>query len=114
MLRPRGEPTTWEVGNVKVPTTAALMAGAFFVSGVASAFAGSTFTIGKGLSVGPLSISNPPYSKVVNNGTITNGGASGVPALKTTGSVSIVNDGKITAKVTSTSKATAVGISQKK
>jgi len=93
--------------------TAALTAAALFLVGAASALAGNTFTIGKGLTVGPLSIGNPPYSKVVNNGTITNGGASGVPALKTTGSVSIVNNGKITATVKSTSKAIAVGISQK-
>ena len=80
--------------------------------GADPSLAGSTYTIAKGSIKGPLTISNPPYSKVVNNGTITNGGQSGTAALTTTGSVTVINNGTISATATGTKSAKAVGISQ--
>jgi hypothetical protein len=77
----------------------------------APALAGSTYKVHKGQTKGPLHIKNPPYSKVVNKGKITNGGQNGVPALTTSGSMTVVNDGVISATA-SGSSAKAVGISQ--
>jgi hypothetical protein len=60
---------------------------------------------------GPLNFTNPPVRNVVNLGTIKSV-FSGTPALKTTGSITIVNNGTITAIVRSGTNAMAVGISQ--
>ena len=88
----------------------------FAVAAVAAApaLAGHhTYHVGKGQTKGPLTITNPPYNKVVNDGKITNKGQNGVPALTVTGgSTSVVNNGVISATVTSHGTANAVGVQQ--
>ena len=80
----------------------------------APALAGKhTFHVGKGQTKGPLTITNPPYNKVVNNGKITNKGKNGVPALTVTGgSSSVVNNGVISSTVTSHGSSVAIGVQQ--
>jgi len=97
---------------MKFRLVAVLGAGVLVSGAWAPVFAGGAYTIGKGHIQGPLSISNPPYSSVLNNGTITNRGHNGVPALVTSGSVNVTNNGTISATVTSASSAKAVGVSQ--
>jgi len=46
---------------------------------------------------GRLHFTNPPTNKVVNDGAITNRGHKGVPALETSGSVTVINNGTIIA-----------------
>ncbi len=60
---------------------------------------------------GPLQFTNPPTAHVVNNGNVVSM-TGGTPALSTNGSVTIVNNGNITATVTSGTRAVAVGIGQ--
>ncbi len=71
-----------------------------------------TYHVHKGRTKGPLTITNPPYNKVVNNGKITNKGQNGVPALTATGVTTVINNGVISATVTSHGSAKAVGVHQ--
>ena len=97
---------------MKFRLVAVLGAGVLVSSAWTPVLAGAVYTVNKGQTQGPLSIFNPPYSSVLNNGTITNGGHNGVPALVTSGSVSVTNNGTISATVTGVSSAKAVGVSQ--
>jgi hypothetical protein len=91
---------------------ALLMAFAVVIGGPAAGNAGSTHTVHKGQTRGPLVITNPPFSRLVNNGRITNKGLGGVPALTIKGSVIVINNGVISATVTSGTTARAIGVLQ--
>lgn len=94
--------------------TLAILAG-FVAAAVAvvPAMAGHTYHVGKNKTKGPVTVTNPPYNKVVNDGKITNKGQNGVPALTVTGSsTTVINNGVISSTVTSNGSAKAVGISQ--
>src|SRR5689334_6011401 len=90
----------------------ALVAMALVIGGAAAAHAGKTYTVHHGQTKGPLVITNPPFSRVVNNGRIVNKGLNGVPALTTKGSVLVINNGVISATVTSGTSVRAVGVAQ--
>ena len=70
---------------------------AVIVIGISEPVPARTLTTHKGQTVGPLQVTNPPTDKVVNNGTIASRGRKGVPALETNGSVTVINNGTITA-----------------
>jgi hypothetical protein len=98
-------------------------------------FSGGTLVIPKGTTSGPVTVTNPPTTQVINNGTV-NGGAS--PGITVTGpgptpttvtnngiitsdstgitisgdSSNVVNSGTISVQSKGTSSATATGISQ--
>src|SRR5215813_7512904 len=97
---------------MKFRSVVVLLAFAFLVGGVEASNAGKAYTVGRGQTRGPLIISNPPYSRFVNNGVVTNRGLNGVPALTIHGGVTVVNNGVISATVTSGGSARAVGIHQ--
>jgi hypothetical protein len=100
--------------------------------------AGMTYTVPKGTTSGPVSIHNPttplPTTTIINNGTVAGGPSAGITVTgptpttvinngavtsDTTGitvsgssSSDVVNSGTIVAHSSSTSSATATGVSQ--
>ena len=90
----------------------ALLVIALVAGGPAAAYAGGTRIIHKGQTVGPLVVAHPPFSRLVNNGRITNQGMTGVPALTISGTVVVINNGVISATATGGKTAKAIGVSQ--